>query len=290
MKTERRHELAKNDLADWMGDKIEELKPYSTAIWGTVFAAIAVVLAIVYWSRKSEAQSERTWDSYFNARNEPDSLRNVAEAYPKSPAGLWSRLTLGDLQLAKGVDALFEDRTGGQEALKEAAEAYEFVIHNAPRGSLLVERATFGLGEVFESQNELDKARSQYEDVVTNWPDGAFSAQAKQRLADLDKPATKQFYDWFAKQEPRKKPAASSSPTGGKLPFDASKLEEHPFQPQIKLDSNTFGGSKGKKAKPAGEEKDGDVKTEASQGDAEPAGAKPSDEQPSEAKKDEAAE
>jgi hypothetical protein len=74
------------------------------------------------------------------------------------------------------------------------------------------------------------------------------------------------------------------------LPFDASKLEEHPFQPQIQLDSNTFGDSKGKKAKPAGAEKDGDVKNEASQGDAEPANAKPSDEQPSEAKKDEAAE
>ena len=91
MKTERRHELAKNDLADWMGDRIEELKPYSTAIWATVLAVFMVILAIVYWSRKTEAQLERTWDSYFNARSEPtpEGLRSVAEAYPDTPAGLW---------------------------------------------------------------------------------------------------------------------------------------------------------------------------------------------------------
>ncbi len=57
MKTERRHELAKNDLADWIGDRIEELKPYSTAIWATVLAVLVGAFAIVYWSRKSEAQT-----------------------------------------------------------------------------------------------------------------------------------------------------------------------------------------------------------------------------------------
>ncbi len=241
MKTERRHELQTNDLADWMGEKIEDLKPYSTAIWGTVLAVLAVIVALVYWSRKSEAQLERTWDSYFNARNEPtpEGLKTVAEAHPKTPAGLWSRLTLADVQLSKGVNALFEDRTEGQEALKEAVEAYEYVIANAPRDSLLAERATFGLGEALESQNELDKARAQYEAVEANWPDGAFSTQAKQRLADLDKASTKQFYDWFAKQEPKRKPPTGSFPTGDKLPFDATKLEEHPFQPQIKLEGES---------------------------------------------------
>lgn len=259
MKTERRHELATNDLADWLGDKIEELKPYSTAIWGTILAVVAVIFAFIYWSRNSEARLERTWDSYFNAsrENAPEDLKSVAETYPEAPAGLWARLTLADMRLTSGVDALFNDHQASQEALKEAIEAYEFVIKHAPSDSLLVERATFGLGEAYESQNELDKARTQYETVEKNWPGGAFSTQAKQRLNDLNKPATKQFYDWFAKQEPRKKPATGSGlslPTGDKPAFDASKLEEHPFQPQIQLDSNTFGNSLKTKQAPAEED------------------------------------
>lgn len=242
MKTERRHELAKNDLADWIGDRIEELKPYSTAIWATVLAVVVGVFAIVYWSRKTEAQLERTWDSYFNARSEPtpEGLRSVAEAYPDTPAGLWARLTLADVQLSKGVNDLFEDRADGEEALKEAVEAYQYVLDHAPRGSLLVERATYGLGEALESQNDLSKAQAQYEAVVANWPDGAYSTQAKQRLADLEKASTKQFYDWFAKQEPKRK-TPDADVMGDKPPFEASKIEEHPFEPQIKL--NTGNGS-----------------------------------------------
>ena len=139
------------------------------------------------------------------------------------------------------MNNLFEDRADGEEALKDALDAYQYVLDHAPRGSLLVERATYGLGESLESQNDLSKAKAQYEAVVANWPDGAYSTQAKQRLADLEKASTKQFYDWFAKQEPKRK-TPDADATGGKPPFDASKIEEHPFEPQIKL--STEGGGK----------------------------------------------
>ncbi len=164
----------------------------------------------------------------------------MAEAYPNAPAGLWARLTLADVQLSKGVNDLFEDRGDGEEALKEAVEAYQYVLAHAPRGSLLVERATYGLGEALESQNELSDAKAQYEAVVAKWPDGAYSTQAKQRLADLEKASTKQFYDWFAKQEPKRKtPAANAA--DGKPPFDSSNIEEHPFEPKIKLNAEGDG-------------------------------------------------
>jgi hypothetical protein len=267
MKTERRHELATNDLADWIGDKVEELKPYSTAIWATVLAVTVLVFAAVYWSRKSEAKLEQGWDRYFQARTQEslDELRNVADADPKSPAGLWARSTLGDRRLAEGVNLLFENRADAQEALSEAVDAYEYVLKNAPAGSLLAERATFGLGEAFESQNELDKAREQYESLKSKWPGGAFSAEADRRLGDLERSTTKSFYDWFAKQEPKRKPAAGAL-TPGKTPdFDFGKIEEHPFQPQIGLDSKTFGagplGTEKAGSKKAVDEKPGDEKS-----------------------------
>lgn len=278
MKTERRHELATNDLADWMGERIEALRPYSTAIWGTVLAVIAVILVVVYTSRKREAQLERTWDSYFSAQREttPEGLRSVAEAHPRAPAGLWSRLTLADIQLRKGVDGMFSFRAEGEDSLKDAVEAYEYVIANAPRGSLLAERATFGLGEALESQNELKKARAQYETLIETWPEGAFSMQAKQRLVDLEKASTKQFYDWFAKQEPKPKPAASSILSGEKPPFDASKLEEHPFQPQIKL--NTGADKKESATKESAEKEPGKEGAKKEEGSEKESGAEESKE------------
>ena len=261
MKTERRHELATNDLADWIGDKLEELRPYSTAIWATVLAALVLVFAGVYWSRKSDAQLEAGWDLYFQARTQDTvgELRELADGDPKSPAGLWARSTLGDRRLAEGVNLLFEERAEAQQALADAVEAYEYVLSNAPSKSLLAERATFGLGEAFESQNELDKARAQYEALKSNWPDGAFSAEADRRLADLDRAATKSFYDWFAKQEPKRKPPASKLTPGKTSDFDFGKIDEHPFQPQIGLDSKTFGqdfGADKPEKKPNGEKSD----------------------------------
>lgn len=282
MKTERRHELATNDLADWIGDKFEELKPYSTAIWATVLAVFVLIFAGVYWSRKSEAQLEAGWDLYFQARTQETigELRDVADGDPKSPAGLWARSTLGDRRLSEGVNLQFEDRAEAQQALTDAVEAYEFVLNNAPGGSLLAERATFGLGEAFESQNELDKARAQYEALKAKWPDGAFSAEAERRLADLDRAATKSFYDWFAKQEPKRKPPASTL-TPGKTPdFDFGKIDEHPFQPQIGLDSKAFGqdfGADKPEKKPAAEkagpEEPDDAKSDDGKPDDEKAGA-----------------
>lgn len=244
MKTERRHELATNDLSDWLGNKIEELKPYSTAIWASVLGVLVLIAAGVYWSRKSEASLEQGWDRFFLARAEPttEKLRDAADDHPTSAPALWSRLGLADRELAKGVDLLFEDRAAAEEALKDAVDAYKYTVEHAPSGSLLAERATFGLGEAFESQNELDKAREQYAALESKWPGGAFSAQAQRRLTDLDKASTKAFYDWFAKQEPKRKPPAKTSFPGAGPDFDINKLEEHPFKSQIDLDSKTFGG------------------------------------------------
>ncbi|HXT59432.1 MAG TPA: hypothetical protein VN699_12405 [Pirellulales bacterium] len=266
MKTERRHELATNDLSDWLGDKIEELKPYSTAIWASVLGVLVLIAAGVYWSRQSEASLERGWDRFFLARADTttEKLRDAADDHPTSAPALWSRLSLADRELAKGVDLLFEDRAAAQEALKDAADAYRYTIEHAPSGSLLAERATFGLGEAFESQNELEKARKQYADVESQWPGGPFSMEAQRRLADLDRASTKAFYDWFANQEPKRKPPAKKGLPGAGPDFDLDKLEEHPFHSQIDLDSKTFGGAAPKATekraapKKAAEEKEGE--------------------------------
>lgn len=236
MKTERRHELATNVLADWLGEKIEAIKPYSTAISATVLAVVVAVFAYVYWSQKNQARQAKAWESYFSALDErgredaDESLLNVADDYANSPAGNWSRLSLADAQLAKGVDQLFNDRAASRQTLDDAAESYRAVLDDAPADSALAERASFGLAEAYESKNELDKAREQYQALVDRWPNGAFTALAQERLNDLDQKSTKDFYDWFAKQSPKPKAPKGPGKPGEKPAFDLGNLsDESPF-------------------------------------------------------------
>ena len=242
MKTERRHELAKNDLADWLGERIEALRPYSGAVSASVLAAAVLIFAGVVWYQKREATASQAWEEYFSALEQPDPnksferLEQVADDYPAdSPAALWSRLSLADSQLSKGVDELFKDRTSARKALDDAIDHYRAVVETAPAGSLLAERATFGLAEAYESKNDLEQAREHYREVLAEWPDGAFSSMAKSRLDDLDRKSTKDFYDWFAKQSPINKPLKGPGTPGEKPAFDLGSLPEHPFESNVKL-------------------------------------------------------
>jgi tetratricopeptide (TPR) repeat protein len=247
MKTQRRHELATNVLADWLGEKIEALKPYSAAVSVTTLLVVVVIFASVMLYQKREASSAQAWAEYFAAieNQSPDEATDKLEAvaidHPRSPAGLWSRLSLADTHLASGVEDLFKDRASARKALDRAIDDYQAVVEQAPRDSLLAERATFGLAEAYESKNELEDARKQYHTLLERWPNGAFSALAKDRLADLDRKATKDFYDWFAKQAPQTKPKAGLP--GQKPAFDLDKLPDDHFESGFNVGGKKVGGS-----------------------------------------------
>jgi tetratricopeptide (TPR) repeat protein len=283
MKTERRHELARNVLADWLGERIEALKPYSAAVSATTIAVLVVVFATVLWYQKRAAGTAQAWTSYFTALDEqnqnPDTARNdlvkLSEDHPQTSAGLWSRLTLADMQLAKGLEGLFQDRAAARKALEEAIDDYRAVLDNAPSDSLLAERASFGLAEAYESKDDLENARKQYRELLARWPNGAFSALAQQRLADLERKSTKEFYDWFAKQSPKPKPSIGPGIPGEKPGFDLNKLPDQIFEPGTR-----FGDKKpSSKTKPEAESED---TSDAPKADATKADSAPSDETPAE--------
>jgi tetratricopeptide (TPR) repeat protein len=249
MKTERRHELATNVLADWLGEKIEALKPYSAAVSATALAVVVVVFAAVFWYQKREAGMAEAWEKYFIALEEQspdqagDKLEAVAIDYPQSTAGLWSRLSLADTQLANGVNDLFKDRSAARKALEQAVDGYQAVLDHAPDDSLLAERATLGLAEAYESKDDLDAARKQYQALLAGWPNGAFSSMAKSRLDDLERKSTKDFYDWFAKQSPHDLLPRKTGKPGEKPAFDFDKLSDEPFTSDINVGGKKVSGN-----------------------------------------------
>jgi tetratricopeptide (TPR) repeat protein len=267
MKTERRHELATNVLADWLGEKIETLKPYSGAVSATALAAVVILIAAVFWYQRREAGAAQAWEEYFAALESrspddaTDKLSAVADNYASSPAGLWSRVSLADAHLADGVENLFKDRAAARKSLEKAVADYRAVLDRSSRDPLLAERATFGLAEAYESKDELEQAREQYRALLDRWPGGAFSSLAKDRLADLDRKSTKDFYDWFSKQSSASKPLSDLGLPGKKPSFDLNKLPDDQFGSSFKVDGKKVSGSVKHKAdesddeKPAAEEK-----------------------------------
>ena len=213
MKTERRHELQTNVLADWIGTKLETAQEYSTAILASVVAVVVIVGALVLMSRRSEQKQATAWEQYFDASmtGASEKLGAVADKYPDTLAGHWARLSLGDTELAQGTEQLFEDRTLAKGTLERAVEIYTRARDRSGDQEIL-ERSTIGLGRVHEALSQLTEARKEYEQLLSRWPKSIYATEARQRVDDIDKQSTKEFYDWFASQNVKALGGGSGGP------------------------------------------------------------------------------
>jgi len=234
MKTERRHELQTNVLADWLGDQIERLRPYARLALGIVLAVAVVLLLYTYLSSQSARQTEKGFQEYFlaldelNTKRNPESLTRLAESseLANTPVGHWAQLSLGDNYLRVGVDQLFNDRAAGIKSLHSAIDEYAQVAKQTQQ-PMLADRATMGMARAYESLNDLEKARAKYDSLAKG--SGAFSAEAQQRLKDLGQQSTKQFYDWFfATKPPRSRFSGPGIP--GDRPNFGNLPDERLFQ------------------------------------------------------------
>ncbi|HBO45546.1 MAG TPA: hypothetical protein DD670_16770 [Planctomycetaceae bacterium] len=209
MKSERRHELEQNVLADWTGDVIAAVKPYANLILGGVLLITIVTVGATLLVRKSRAEAARAWEDLYPAmiNGSFSDLNDVAENYRGTAAAHWALVMVGDLRLNEGCNELFSTRAGAKEELKKAIDAYDRVLAES-KDNAIRERATFGLARAWEAQGDLDKAADFYKKLVDNptWSKGPFAEVAKERAAALADPAVRRFYDQFAKFDPTPPP------------------------------------------------------------------------------------
>ncbi|MEA1950294.1 MAG: tetratricopeptide repeat protein [Planctomycetota bacterium] len=211
MKSERRHELEQNELADWLGDSVETVKPYANVILGVLLGALIVVVGGTWWVQQSQAKQGESWDAFYTAlsSSNPADLGEMVEDYPDSKAADWARVVAGDMHLTAGCNQLFSNRANANNELDKAADFFEEVLDKSQQGVLL-DRASYGLARTREAMGELDKAKELYGKVTKKWPDGPFAKISANRLEKLEQPGTLAFYDRFAKFDP--KPAFSNQP------------------------------------------------------------------------------
>ena len=211
MKSERRHELEQNELADWLGDSVASIKPYTNVILGVVLGVLIVIVGGTWWIQQSQVKQAESWDAFYTALSSSNlaDLGDMVEEYPDSKAADWARAVAGDMHLTAGCNQLFTNRANANSELGKAAKFFEEVLDKSQQGVLL-DRASYGLARTREAMGELDKAEELYEKVTKKWPDGPFAEISASRLKSLKQQGTLEFYDRFAKFDP--KPAFSTQP------------------------------------------------------------------------------
>ena len=196
MKTERRHELQTNTLADSLAHGLDAARPYNRLIAGIVLAVVVLTGAYFYLSAQKKERLASGWDRYLSAQQETD-LSDLAEHYGGTTAGMAARLQLADSRLSDGINGLVEDKQSARQLLSRAINGYESVLSETT-DEILSQRALFGLARAHEASGKLDLARQNYRRLAAI--DGSpYAGVAERRAAELDRPAVKTFYDWFNK-------------------------------------------------------------------------------------------
>ena len=214
MKTERRHELQKNELADWLGNKLMWAEQNSSLILGVVAAVVVVIGVAVYYQNSRAQRAESAWNEYFGAieNRDPtmiaDELEKVAKNESALVPGQMAELLLGDIALNEGINQLNTDREAGEKRLTEAKNHYS-EARNAADNPRLRERATLGLARYYESMGLLDESIKEYKTLADD-TDGLYRTEAQRKLEYLAMPTTLAFAKAFRDRKPAPVPTGTS--------------------------------------------------------------------------------
>lgn len=235
MKTERRHELQQNTLADWLGRQIVWAEQNVRLI---IIGLVGVVIGaglIAYWNNSRAERRQEAWSDYLGAMESRDSvgqtkaLESIANNASDLPPGQMADILLADMALNQGIDQLKTDRAAAEKKLNEAKKRYSDA-RNAAGDQNLKDRATLGLARFYETMGLIEEATKEYRTLADS-PASLYQVEAERKIDYLSKPATIMFAKWYRKQ--KLEPAASASATArsvvdkdeiGKLPADESSF------------------------------------------------------------------
>jgi len=231
MKSERRHELQTNYLADHLGTAVSSGKSYATWLVGGIIAAAVLAMGYgLYSSQVAQSNSQAWGDYYFNiGSGDAEVFQQVAKDHPQTSAASWAEQAWADHQLMVGLDQIYNNRSEAEKSIQAAIDVYEKILASAYEPELR-NRAAIGLGQALESIGKLDDAARHYQQVAGSGA-GAFANMATNRLAWIKSGEGKSFYEWFAtvRKAPEQPPA---------FPTDLSKPPTTPgIDFPIKLDA-----------------------------------------------------
>lgn len=242
MKSERRHELATNELAEW----IVNFPAWFKENLVTVIIGVIVVLALIAYSIFFYTRENRLWNDK-NAQatmvleqlgmakqtvaqgknqnmNVSDLFLNTASAL-QNAASETDNPNLSALAMVKRAEALrtelhYRATPAEQDVakfqLQQAQKIYEQAIEKAKSDPEISAMAQFGLGLCFEDMGSFDEAKKAYEKIVQDpaYKGTTYQSRAKTRIDTMSDNERKVV---FAKSEKPQTPPGKEIQPPGKL-------------------------------------------------------------------------
>ncbi|MEX0642261.1 MAG: hypothetical protein WD468_06145 [Pirellulales bacterium] len=224
MKSEHRHQLETNVMAERLAVWIDRLRPYATSIAGILLFVFIAMFAWSYLTGSSAAWQTQAWDAYNDAVISPmpnlELLRESAEEHPGTKMQQMADVTWADGQVWIAARDYLYNKAGMAEALNRATSAYQSILQSSDDERLL-NRSRLGLARVYEMQNELDKARDEYLKVT-----GGYAEFAQDRAKELSEKKAQDVCAWLAAAEPPRRPTPTGPGNPGQTPpFSASDMQ-----------------------------------------------------------------
>ena len=173
-------------------------------------------------------------EEYQNFLAEPENADAMVRA--------WAKLLLAESRLNDGLRRAYQSnkqakrkngsrRLGRNGDVQTAIGHFEELLADAPKGSLLEQRALYGRAVGLEASfngtdEELSKVKAAYNRLEET--DGPYKILAEKRLEAIHSEGTKAFYKWFAKVEtaPEREADPAQSKTGDNSPIKSPLLDK----------------------------------------------------------------
>ena len=218
MKSERRHDLQTNVLADWLGEKVKKIQENATLVGGGFLLILIIVVFLFVRQKRLAGAASEGWTRFQQSRaaglvalsqqqplalnNAVRDLESLVREYADAPIAAYANLTLGDLQLQNGRMQYSLNKTAAREAFQSATGYYQAAA-SSTQSDNIKNQARYCEGKALEWQLKLGQAKAVYQKVT-----GPYQPEAEERIRNLDRQGTDAFYKQYAAWEPKPKPTA----------------------------------------------------------------------------------
>ena len=220
MKNERRHKLSQNSLANFLEKSVNTAKENSATITRLVPVLLVSVLLLLLWrtfatTNKHGFSNDMKQLIAFNmSKLDEEQFENTIKTYvTKYPSGVNNAtvsLLIGDIYLNRAT--IFRDAGKRDQAIAcyemaldyySTADKFQFKQQDAAESAVWgLAQTNAALAALKESDDYLNAAKSSFERLCINWPDGKHYELATEQLNYLTRPSTVTFLSKYRQADP----------------------------------------------------------------------------------------
>jgi tetratricopeptide (TPR) repeat protein len=191
-----------NDLVRWLRQGADAIRPHLTTI-AAVIAALLILWGYFAWRRASnETRRTTAWNEFF-----AEDYDAVISKYQDTEVAPFARMRIAEKSLNEGKSLLLSKRGEALKAFERAQTQLDAAASDPNAPADLRRNAALMKAMALEATGAPEKAKEQYEKVVSQYRDSPEGQQAKRRVEELSKKSAIDFYRQLANYKPGDRPA-----------------------------------------------------------------------------------